>query len=910
MASTRFSFDLVANVGRFRRGFRAADRTVRGFSSRLGFLRSRLTQVTGALAAFFGARQLVRGFRSIISEASDLETQMARVQAVSGATADEMRQLRRTAEEMGERTTFTAIQSAQAMEQLARAGLTASEQIETIPQVLEFAEANSLQLAEAASIVTGAVNGMNMEFSESQRVTDVLTRAAQNADASVQDLGNALSFAAPTAASLGLEIEQTTSLIGALADAGLDGSRAGTALNQVLIQFTDTTSKFRRELREAGIETDDFGEMLRELERAGPRAEAAVNALGSRGGPALRILLAQGSDAIDDLTRRLGEAEGASADAAETMRDTLSGSISLLQSAWNTLRRELGDPLLSRVRQGVDDLAQGIRNFVNSDDLGRLQEALVATWDRGRAAIDRFLADFDISEAVGRVTGTIDRVTSAFGRMASAGQAAAATVRIAWNTINSVVAGIMNLIANSVAGVMRAVASAAEGLDRLGLVSEQAARRARMHAEAMNASAEALRDHAIESGGRAWQATLDLGEAFNDLTSSQERATTSTQEHTESTADLGDQAEETAAQIETLGETLDRVADAAGRQGGGLAEGLGNANAEIETLDETLDGLPDSVDAVGDAAERMGEEAGEGAREAGDAARQTINDVEDTAEAAIGASTSAVGAVSAALRNKYREVSDAAEAAFDRLQERAVGTGATVGAFFRRLADGRDRLDRQIEREREQLARMQAQIERASNSQEDLARVARMSTNDFELLGDQQLEPVRRAIADAQRRLEGMRDSARDTLRTLQDELLQLRGEEEELAERRRERQREEIRQELQQAESAGDAETVSRLNEALRTLDQISREERRQRREEAEQQRRREQERERASTREQRRARQEDEVARERERRRQRESAPTRTVRIQAGSAAVDVPEHQAERFIDELERLGARTS
>ena len=293
-------------------------------------LKSKVAAVGVAIAGYFG----IRAFAGVINDASDLEAAMSRVEAATSATAEEMVALRKAADDAGANTKYTSVQAAGALETLAKAGLSAKDSIAALPAVLALAQAGDIDLGRASEFVTKAVMGMGLAFSDAGRVADVLAKGANASNTSVEGLAQALSYAAPVAHSLGLSLETTVAIIGKFADAGIDASRAGTALNSLLSQFSDPASKFREELGNAGITTNNFEQALRELAAAGPRGQKAILAVGQEAGPALRALLGQGIGALDDLKKKLDDSAGSAAATGAVMENNLKGSLNGLSSAW------------------------------------------------------------------------------------------------------------------------------------------------------------------------------------------------------------------------------------------------------------------------------------------------------------------------------------------------------------------------------------------------------------------------------------------------------------------------------------------------------------------------------------------------------------------------------------------------
>jgi TP901 family phage tail tape measure protein len=202
-----------------------------------------------------------------------------------------MAKLRAAAEEAGSSTVFTAAQAAQGLEILSKAGLSASDAIATLPQVLAVAQGQSLEMATAAQLVTDAVGIMGLSFQESGRAADVLAKGANLSNTSIEQLGHALRVAGPLAKAAGLEIEDVVGILDALATAGLRGEQAGTGLRNVLGQLADPASKARRALAELGINTGDLTKVLDGLRGAGAGAERAILAFGIEAGPTVRNLV-------------------------------------------------------------------------------------------------------------------------------------------------------------------------------------------------------------------------------------------------------------------------------------------------------------------------------------------------------------------------------------------------------------------------------------------------------------------------------------------------------------------------------------------------------------------------------------------------------------------------------------------
>ncbi|MBX9835252.1 MAG: phage tail tape measure protein, partial [Burkholderiaceae bacterium] len=357
-------------------------------------LNNKLKVIGVAIVGYFG----IKAFAGVVEGAADFEQALSRVKAATGASAEEMERLKKAAEDAGSNTKYTSIEAAAALENLAKAGLSAGDAIEALPAVLSLAQAGDVDLATSAEYVTKAVMGMGLAFTDSGRVADVLALGANASSTSVKGLAEALSYAAPTAQSLGVSLETTVAIIGQFASAGIDASRAGTALNSIMSQFSDPASKFRQELGAIGITTGDFNQALHELAASGTRGSKAINAVGLEAGPALKAALNRGMPALDELKAKLDNAAGSAAATAKVMEDNLKGSIGGLSSAWETVKNVLGTPVLPVLKDGVDKLAAAFRAAVADGTVQRFGEAIAAAFQSGITWIKAFAAEVNFTQ--------------------------------------------------------------------------------------------------------------------------------------------------------------------------------------------------------------------------------------------------------------------------------------------------------------------------------------------------------------------------------------------------------------------------------------------------------------------------------------------------------------------------------
>ncbi|WP_435105558.1 phage tail tape measure protein [Arhodomonas sp. AD133] len=485
-----------------------ASKVVRKLNDGLGRLNNRVTQVGGAIAAYFGAQAVANFFRGAVSSAADFEQQLDRIGAVTGATGDEMDQLRAVAEEMGSTTKFTATEAAQGLEILGRAGLSAAESVETLPSVLQLAQAAGLELNEAAGIVTDSLGAMGQGVQEAGRFADVLAQGARLANTDVQSLGRALSYAGVQASQMGMSAEETVGVLDALASAGIRGERAGTALRNILSQIQDPASKARQELRKLGIDTNDLTEVIGGLEQAGPKAQKAILAFGKEAGPAVRTLLEQGREGIAEYVKSLDDAEGAAEGMAEEATDNLRGALAGLSSAWDSLRRTLVDPLMEPLKQEVRSLAETFRRVTEDGTITNLGRTLREVFQTAVEKTKAFIRE------IGGVQGAVDKVSGAMEKLDGALDGSREFIEFL-GQFGKIVGGTFNWVAKSIVatalaaqtGIAKLEALRQKARNKLGLASDEAVAKAERAAQDFSRAWDMARKESLE-------ALKDIGEGF------------------------------------------------------------------------------------------------------------------------------------------------------------------------------------------------------------------------------------------------------------------------------------------------------------------------------------------------------------------------------------------------------------
>jgi TP901 family phage tail tape measure protein len=334
----------------------------RSASDGLGRLNRRFSKVSDGIKKvgrnmLIGAAVIGGAMTSIVATGAQFEQSIVNASAkfpegIKRGT-DAFQALENAARKTGSTTEFTASQSAEALNFLAMAGFSAENSIAALPGVVDLATASALDLGTATDIASDSLGAFNLMTKDSQqlgrnlqRVNDVIAKTATSANTSVTDLFEAIKDGGPVATTAGASLETFAALAGTLANAGIKGSRAGTTLKNTFLSIAAPSNSAAKILKRLGVQTQDAdGNMLdivdtldslnKSLDGLGTAERSAIleGIFGKIPIAGVNVLLAAGTDQLNDYRRALEGAGGASAAMAEVMRDTLQGRLNSLKSA-------------------------------------------------------------------------------------------------------------------------------------------------------------------------------------------------------------------------------------------------------------------------------------------------------------------------------------------------------------------------------------------------------------------------------------------------------------------------------------------------------------------------------------------------------------------------------------------------
>lgn len=290
---------------------------------------------------------------------------MSNVEALSSASGDELEALSDKAKEIGATTKFTAGESADALSYMALAGWNTQSMLEGISPVLNLAAAANMDLAQASDIVTDYLTAFGLKASDTTHFVDVMAYAMAHSNTDVIQLGEAYKACASTATSLGYSVEETTAVLATMANAGVKGGEAGTALNAIFTRLATNTKKCGDELATYGVNIYDAQGNMQSLSSiltgiAGvwgdltdqEQANLAKTIAGTNQYSKLQTIMAgcseaaaEGGQSFSDYTAALNNCAGSADKMAGTMLDNMNGRLVLMQSAADGLKIAIGEDL-------------------------------------------------------------------------------------------------------------------------------------------------------------------------------------------------------------------------------------------------------------------------------------------------------------------------------------------------------------------------------------------------------------------------------------------------------------------------------------------------------------------------------------------------------------------------------------
>lgn len=469
---------LELDTSKFSKGFVSAYNDLKVFGDKSATAEQKLNglssafKTTGGLLSKNVTLPIVGVGAAAVKTATDFEAGMSEVKAISGATGSEFDALRDKAIEMGAKTKFSASDSADAFKYMAMAGWDASQMMDGIAGIMDLAAASGEDLATTSDIVTDALTAFGLQASDSAHFADVLAQASSKSNTNVGLMGETFKYVAPVAGALGYSIEDTAVAIGLMANSGIKGSQAGTALRSTITRLAKPVGEAKDAVEELKISITNTDGTMKPLSQtmvelrekfAGlteeQKAQYAAMLAGQEGMSGLLAIVNASDEDFQKLTDEINNANGAAEDMASVMMDNTAGAVEQLKGALESAGILIGEKLTPYIRQ----LAEWITGLVEKfNSLSEEEQDQIVKFGLILAAIGPVLLILSkvisivsvAMKAFGLLRTAIVGLTTAF-RLLRVGNLAVMT---AMGGIPKAVAGIVTAISGITAPIMAVVA--------------------------------------------------------------------------------------------------------------------------------------------------------------------------------------------------------------------------------------------------------------------------------------------------------------------------------------------------------------------------------------------------------------------------------------------------------------------
>ena len=340
------------------------EKTTKSLKTQLNGTANNLSSAAKTLAPLSGIA--IGAVAGITTASVEFEKSMANVQAISGATTEDMEKLSNKAREMGKATVFSASESADALSYMALAGWKTDDMLEGLPGILNLAAAGNTDLATTSDIVTDALTAFGMSAKDSTKFADVMAATMSNSNTTVEMLGESFKYAAPIAGTLGQSIEDTSLALGLMANSGIKASQAGTSLRQMLTRLSTNTGNARSALEELGVATFNedgtmrsLNEIIMDTQKAfrglseEQQTELAKTIAGQTGMSGFLAMVNATEEDTKKLSKAINNASGKSQEMADIMNKSTSNQLKIMWSEIQEVAIQLGQILIPIIKEVI-----------------------------------------------------------------------------------------------------------------------------------------------------------------------------------------------------------------------------------------------------------------------------------------------------------------------------------------------------------------------------------------------------------------------------------------------------------------------------------------------------------------------------------------------------------------------------
>lgn len=340
---------------------------------------------------------------SIVENGIKTESSFAKVQAVMNATDEDMAKLKAASLELQDTLPYTMNESATAMYYMGLAGWDAEQSIAALSPTLALVTASGEDLSRVSDILTDNITAFGLSAEDAQYMADVLAQTMRSTNTDVDLLGDTFKYAAAPAHAAGYALEDVALAAGLMANNGIKGSQAGTALRQMFVSLAKPSENAAEAMKEMNISLTDsdgrmkslkeflddtrvsfaglsvelldadgnlreYDDILQELEEtnqdyaAAEKLKNAALIFGTRAMPGILSMINMSEEEYKRVTEEIYNYNGACEEAARIMNDTLEGDIKMLNASLDTLGMQIYNNVSPKLREFVQQLTDWVKS--------------------------------------------------------------------------------------------------------------------------------------------------------------------------------------------------------------------------------------------------------------------------------------------------------------------------------------------------------------------------------------------------------------------------------------------------------------------------------------------------------------------------------------------------------------------
>lgn len=477
-------------------------------------------------------QKLASGLKDVVSDVirtgEEFTAAISKVGAISGATADELKQLEDAARLYGSTTMFSAKESADALQYMALAGWNAQQAIDALPSALNLAASSGMDLGRASDIVTDYITAFGLSVDDAARFVDIMSYAMSHSNTTTEMLGEAYKNCAATAHSMGITVEEVTAALMTMANAGVKGGEAGTTLNTLMTRLATNAKGCADELKEYGVAiydaqgkmnslSDILSGMIGAWSKLTQEQQANLSKViaGTNQYSGFQTIIQGMSDtakaagmSFEDYTKALEDCNGTASQMSKTMTDNLTGDIKSMQSALDELKLKIFEdaeqPLRSLVQTVTETAVPAAEEIIKH--LDKILPVIVAC---GTA-----MATVKLNLAIGSV---ISQAVSALKKLKTATEGAtAATAALSTEMKALSSSNVIGLVLTAIVSIGSALLTAAAANAELTKEFEEATPAMNAYSQSLRKLDDSYKDNISSAAGEKEMISL-LAEEYDTL---------------------------------------------------------------------------------------------------------------------------------------------------------------------------------------------------------------------------------------------------------------------------------------------------------------------------------------------------------------------------------------------------------